>query len=142
MAIVELKDSDCSCAQELLRKCFLFLRHISGADLFLCASYIYNHYCDCKDQHYYLSGDKINDVLCLPVDKVNSITPVLACQDRVLRVLQVKILTCLRFMYGCHRTGLILKGISASAWLEHRKEKQVVSYLAVVLSITLLYLFF
>ncbi|NXW31013.1 BBS7 protein, partial [Phaetusa simplex] len=62
--------------------------HISGADLFLCASYIYNHYCDCKDQHYYLSGDKINDVLCLPVDKVNCITPVLACQDRVLRVLQ------------------------------------------------------
>eukprot|EP00075_Anas_platyrhynchos_P022788 XP_027312041.1 Bardet-Biedl syndrome 7 protein [Anas platyrhynchos] len=62
--------------------------HISGADLFLCASYIYNHYCDCKDKHYYLSGDKINDVLCLPVDKVNSITPVLACQDRLLRVLQ------------------------------------------------------
>ncbi|XP_030335196.1 Bardet-Biedl syndrome 7 protein [Strigops habroptila] len=62
--------------------------HISGADLFLCASYIYNHYCDCKDQHYYLSGDKINDVLCLPVHKVNCITPVLACQDRVLRVLQ------------------------------------------------------
>ncbi|KAM3672856.1 BBSome complex member BBS7 isoform 2-T2 [Ammospiza maritima maritima] len=62
--------------------------HISGADLFLCASYIYNHYCDCKDQHYFLSGDKINDVLCLPVDKVSCITPVLACQDRVLRVLQ------------------------------------------------------
>ncbi|XP_074849474.1 BBSome complex member BBS7 isoform X4 [Carettochelys insculpta] len=62
--------------------------HISGADLFLCASYIYNHYCDCKDQHYYLSGDKINDVLCLPVEKLSRITPILACQDRVLRVLQ------------------------------------------------------
>ncbi|KAL8206988.1 UNVERIFIED_CONTAM: Bardet-Biedl syndrome 7 protein, partial [Gekko kuhli] len=62
--------------------------YISGADLFLCASYIYNHYCDCKDQHYYLSGDKINDVLCLPVEKLSCITPVLACQDRVLRVLQ------------------------------------------------------
>lgn len=78
-------------------QCFLFLRHISGADLFLCASYIYNHYCDCKDKHYYLSRDKINDVLCLPVDKVNCITPVLACQDRVLRILQVKIFAC--FMY-------------------------------------------
>ncbi|XP_048189524.1 Bardet-Biedl syndrome 7 protein isoform X2 [Perognathus longimembris pacificus] len=62
--------------------------YISGSDLFLSASYIYNHYCDCKDQHYYLSGDKINDVICLPVDKVPRITPVLACQDRVLRVLQ------------------------------------------------------
>ncbi|XP_012877555.1 PREDICTED: Bardet-Biedl syndrome 7 protein isoform X2 [Dipodomys ordii] len=62
--------------------------YVSGSDLFLSASYIYNHYCDCKDQHYYLSGDKINDVICLPVDKVPRITPILACQDRVLRVLQ------------------------------------------------------
>ncbi|XP_030047637.1 BBSome complex member BBS7 [Microcaecilia unicolor] len=62
--------------------------HISGADLFLCASYIFNHYCDCKDQHYYLSGDKINDVMCLSAEKLSRITPILACQDRVLRVLQ------------------------------------------------------
>ncbi|XP_038255296.1 Bardet-Biedl syndrome 7 protein isoform X2 [Dermochelys coriacea] len=80
--------------EELLihhRRKFLWLqdqRHISGADLFLCASYIYNHYCDCKDQHYYLSGDKINDVLCLPVEKLSCIRPILACQDRLLRVLQ------------------------------------------------------
>lgn len=62
--------------------------HISGSDLFLCASYIYNHYCDCKDENYYLSGDKISDVICLPVEKLECITPILACQDRVLRVLQ------------------------------------------------------
>ncbi|XP_066575921.1 BBSome complex member BBS7 [Amia ocellicauda] len=62
--------------------------YISGADLFVCASYIYNHYCDCKDQDYYLSGDKINDIICLPVENLDHIAPVLACQDRVLRVLQ------------------------------------------------------
>ncbi|XP_051895219.1 Bardet-Biedl syndrome 7 protein isoform X2 [Pristis pectinata] len=62
--------------------------YVSGADLFLCASYIYNHYCDCKDQDYYLSSDKINDIICLPVEKVGNITPILACQDRVLRVLK------------------------------------------------------
>ncbi|KAM9329721.1 BBSome complex member BBS7 [Gastrophryne carolinensis] len=62
--------------------------HISGSDLFLCASYIYNHYCDCKDQNYYLSGDKISDVICLPVEKLERITPILACQDRVLRILE------------------------------------------------------
>jgi len=74
-----------------ISSCFapFFLRHVSGADLFVCASYIYNHYCDCKDQDYYLSGDKINDVLCLPVETVGRIVPILACQDRVLRVLQV-----------------------------------------------------
>nr|KAF6400434.1 Bardet-Biedl syndrome 7 [Rousettus aegyptiacus] len=62
--------------------------YVSGSDLFLSASYIYNHYCDCKDQHYYLSGDRINDVICLPVERLSRLTPVLACQDRVLRVLQ------------------------------------------------------
>ncbi|KAL4641776.1 Bardet-Biedl syndrome 7 protein [Arapaima gigas] len=62
--------------------------HIAGADLFVCASYIYNHYCDCKDQDYYLSGDKINDIVCLPAETLGRIVPVLACQDRVLRVLK------------------------------------------------------
>ncbi|KAK3564971.1 hypothetical protein QTP86_032429 [Hemibagrus guttatus] len=62
--------------------------HVSGADLFVCASYIYNHYCDCKDQDYFLSGDKINDIVCLPVETVGRTVPVLACQDRVLRLLQ------------------------------------------------------
>ncbi|KAF4094207.1 hypothetical protein AMELA_G00010290 [Ameiurus melas] len=61
---------------------------VSGADLFVCASYIYNHYCDCKDQNYFLSGDKINDMVCLPVETVGRTVPVLACQDRVLRILQ------------------------------------------------------
>ncbi|XP_039866369.1 Bardet-Biedl syndrome 7 protein isoform X1 [Simochromis diagramma] len=62
--------------------------HVSGADLFVCASYIYNHYCDCKDQDYYLSGDKINDITCLSTENLIHLVPVLACQDRVLRVLQ------------------------------------------------------
>ncbi|KAJ8262423.1 hypothetical protein GJAV_G00166310 [Gymnothorax javanicus] len=58
-----------------------------GQTFFVCASYIYNHYCDCRDQDYYLSGDKINDVVCLPAEGAGRITPVLACQDRVLRIL-------------------------------------------------------
>uniref|UniRef100_A0A3B4YF00 Bardet-Biedl syndrome 7 n=1 Tax=Seriola lalandi dorsalis TaxID=1841481 RepID=A0A3B4YF00_SERLL len=62
--------------------------HVSGADLFVSASYIYNHYCDCKDQDYYLSGDKINDITCLSSENLTHLVPVLACQDRVLRVLQ------------------------------------------------------
>ncbi|XP_044219978.1 Bardet-Biedl syndrome 7 protein isoform X1 [Thunnus albacares] len=62
--------------------------HVSGIDLFVCASYFYNHYCDCKDQDYYLSGDKINDITCLSSKNLTRLVPVLACQDRVLRVLQ------------------------------------------------------
>ncbi|XP_055081065.1 Bardet-Biedl syndrome 7 protein isoform X1 [Periophthalmus magnuspinnatus] len=62
--------------------------HVSGADLFVCASYIYNHYLDCKDQDYFLSGDKINDVLYLSSENLTRPFPILACQDRILRVLQ------------------------------------------------------
>ncbi|XP_064637282.1 Bardet-Biedl syndrome 7 protein homolog isoform X2 [Lineus longissimus] len=62
--------------------------HVEGSDLFTCGSYIFNHYRDCKDVNYFLCGDKINDVICLPTEKVTEVTPVLACQDRVLRVLQ------------------------------------------------------
>ncbi|XP_022787096.1 Bardet-Biedl syndrome 7 protein homolog isoform X2 [Stylophora pistillata] len=62
---------------------------VNGADLFLCGNYIYNHYRDCKDENYFLSGDKITDVLCLPTRKnTDALVPILACEDRVLRVLQ------------------------------------------------------
>lgn len=62
--------------------------HISGNDLFLCGNFIFNHYYECQDQNYYLSGDHINDLICLDMDKVGTIVPVLACQDRILRVLK------------------------------------------------------
>ncbi|KAJ7348767.1 Bardet-Biedl syndrome 7 protein, partial [Desmophyllum pertusum] len=50
-------------------KVFCSIRCVNGADLFLCGNYIYNHYHDCKDENYFLSGDKITDVLCLPTKK-------------------------------------------------------------------------
>ncbi|KAL5012626.1 hypothetical protein ScPMuIL_011177 [Solemya velum] len=62
--------------------------YVEGADLFCCGNFIYNHYRDCKDANYFLSGDQISDVICLPVNKTTDIIPVLACQDRVLRVIQ------------------------------------------------------
>ncbi|GBM81005.1 Bardet-Biedl syndrome 7 protein [Araneus ventricosus] len=62
--------------------------HISGNDLFVCGNFIYNHYYECQDQNYYLSVDSINDMICLDMDKVGTIVPILACQDRILRVLK------------------------------------------------------
>ena len=64
-------------------------RYVEGNNLFVCGSYIYNHYVDCKDTNYYLSSDKINDVLCLPPVENAPLCPVLACQDNTLRVLKV-----------------------------------------------------
>ncbi|XP_041358571.1 Bardet-Biedl syndrome 7 protein homolog isoform X2 [Gigantopelta aegis] len=62
--------------------------YVEGADLLVCGNFIYNHYRDCKDLNYFLCGDKVNNVLCLPLDRVPDVIPVLACEDRVLRVLQ------------------------------------------------------
>ncbi|XP_071950481.1 BBSome complex member BBS7-like [Antedon mediterranea] len=60
---------------------------VCGSHLLLGGSYIFNHYLDCKDENYFLSSDHINDVICLPLKKVSNVTPILACQDRVLRAI-------------------------------------------------------
>ncbi|KAG8186875.1 hypothetical protein JTE90_024118 [Oedothorax gibbosus] len=62
--------------------------HISGNDLFVCGNFIFNHYYECQDQNYFLSVDNINDMICLDMDKVGTIVPILACQDRILRVIK------------------------------------------------------
>lgn len=60
---------------------------MSGSDLMVCGTQSYNHYRDCKDANSYLSLDRINHIVALSAEKVHRLTPVLACADRVLRVL-------------------------------------------------------
>lgn len=67
----------------------VFYRYVEGSELLTCGNFLYNQYHDCKDTNNFLSADKIADIVCLPMNRVPEITPVLACQDRVLRVLQV-----------------------------------------------------
>lgn len=62
--------------------------YVEGTDLLACGKFVFNHYRDCKDINYVLCNDQISDVLCLPTENRGGITPILACQDRVLRVLQ------------------------------------------------------
>ena len=61
---------------------------VEGPNLFLCGNYIYNQYHECRDQNYFLASDKINDIIVLPTGPEKTLMPVLACQDRVLRILQ------------------------------------------------------
>ncbi|RZF38664.1 hypothetical protein LSTR_LSTR003470 [Laodelphax striatellus] len=63
------------------------LMHISGSDLLVTGDHVYNHYKDCKDTSSYLSSDKISDVIALNAEKLHKLVPVLACEDRCLRVL-------------------------------------------------------
>ena len=64
---------------------------------------MYNHYLDCRDTNYYVCEDSILDVLALPGEKVKHLTPVLACQDRSLRVLRDSTL-----MYNVELPGMNL----------------------------------
>ncbi|XP_070391048.1 BBSome complex member BBS7-like isoform X2 [Dermacentor albipictus] len=61
---------------------------VCGNDLAVCGEYVYNHYFECQDKNYFLSSGRINDMLLLPVEKLRALVPVLACQDRLLRVLK------------------------------------------------------
>ncbi|GLH03727.1 uncharacterized protein GBIM_09587 [Gryllus bimaculatus] len=65
----------------------VYSRHVSGSNLLVCGNYAYNQYHDCKDANSFLCSDRINDVIALVAEKTNKLTPVLACEDRILRVL-------------------------------------------------------
>uniref|UniRef100_A0A914XPM1 Bardet-Biedl syndrome 7 n=2 Tax=Plectus sambesii TaxID=2011161 RepID=A0A914XPM1_9BILA len=71
--------------------------YIYGVDMFLCGRNTFNHYHDCADTNYYLCGDKINDVLCLPIMEGSwvgrGLTPVIACDDRTIKVLDGSLLS-------------------------------------------------
>ena len=45
---------------------------ITGNELCVAGTHVYNHYTDCKDANCYLSEDVITDVLALPGEKVNT----------------------------------------------------------------------
>lgn len=61
--------------------------YVEGSDLLVCGQHNFNHYQDCKDANSFVCADVINDVIALNALKTNRLTPILACDDRVLRVL-------------------------------------------------------
>lgn len=64
---------------------------VMGDNLCITGSYVYNSYKNSQESAYYLCPDKINDIICLPLTSPDSkIIPILACNDRTLRVLDVK----------------------------------------------------
>jgi len=60
-------------------------RRASGPPL---REYISNMYVECKDAHFFMSNDKINDMQIVPVILADEQNPILACQDRFIRVVQ------------------------------------------------------
>ncbi|CAD5123923.1 DgyrCDS12231 [Dimorphilus gyrociliatus] len=62
--------------------------YVEGGELLVGSNYIYNRYTDCTDSAYYLCPDRISDVLCLPPDKTDGLLSVVACEDKMLRMIQ------------------------------------------------------
>ncbi|EFO21233.2 hypothetical protein LOAG_07257 [Loa loa] len=66
--------------------------YIYGVEMFLCGERNFNHFHDCIDANGYLCGDRINDVICLPVVEGSwigrGITPVIACNDKTIKVIE------------------------------------------------------
>ena len=58
------------------------------SDLLVGCNYIFNHYVQCKDVNYFLSPDRINALLRLPIPGSTHTYTVLACHDRVLRLME------------------------------------------------------
>ena len=82
-------------------------RWVESNHLFVCGSYVYNHYVDCEDTDYYLSSDKINSVVCQPLEHTDTPSPVLACQDYALRVLKVRTFSPLALIFVTISRALI-----------------------------------
>lgn len=62
--------------------------YVEGVNLFLASKYIYQRYLNLEDKDYLLCPDQINDIICLPLSKNKEVIPILACRDRVLRILR------------------------------------------------------
>ncbi|CAH1406799.1 unnamed protein product [Nezara viridula] len=61
---------------------------VSGIDLMVAGNHLFNHYRNCKDVNSYLSSDNINDLQVMSLDKNHRLVSVLACEDRLLRIIE------------------------------------------------------
>ncbi|XP_028129556.1 Bardet-Biedl syndrome 7 protein homolog [Diabrotica virgifera virgifera] len=61
---------------------------VLGNDLFLCGKHIYTHFKDCKDSGSYLCGDRIVDVIAFHSKNSRRLTSLIACEGRMIRVLE------------------------------------------------------
>uniref|UniRef100_A0AC34GRH9 Uncharacterized protein n=1 Tax=Panagrolaimus sp. ES5 TaxID=591445 RepID=A0AC34GRH9_9BILA len=66
--------------------------YIYGVDMFLCGRSVFYHFHDCIERSCYISSERINSILCLPVTEGGwvgrGITPVIACDDKTIKVLE------------------------------------------------------
>ncbi|KOO21327.1 bardet-biedl syndrome 7 [Chrysochromulina tobinii] len=61
---------------------------VGEEDIHTGGEFMYNTFINCKDTYFFMSSDRINDIMCDHVSGGRSIDAALACQDRMIRVVQ------------------------------------------------------
>ena len=59
---------------------------VGEADIHTGGEYMYNQFIDCKDTYFFMSNDRINDLVCERIVGGAQIECAMACQDRMVRV--------------------------------------------------------
>ncbi|GMH36136.1 hypothetical protein BSKO_04004 [Bryopsis sp. KO-2023] len=60
---------------------------IHETDMWVSGEYVHNHFHEAKEKHFYIAPDRINHSDVIPVTYKREFNPVLACEDRIIRVL-------------------------------------------------------
>ena len=61
---------------------------VGEEDIHTGGEFMYNTFINCKDTYFFMSSDRINDIVCDRLSGGRSIDAALACQDRMIRVVQ------------------------------------------------------
>ncbi|KAF5828117.1 hypothetical protein DUNSADRAFT_18178, partial [Dunaliella salina] len=61
--------------------------NVFNSDLWTAGEYVYNHFVDGIDKDCFLAPDRINAAEIVPIMDANKVHPILACQDRCIRIL-------------------------------------------------------
>eukprot|EP00803_Ostreobium_quekettii_P008434 evm.model.scf_181EXC.4 EVM.evm.TU.scf_181EXC.4 scf_181EXC:15301-18457(+) len=82
--------------------------------MWISGEYTHSHFVEAREVHFHLAADRINATEVVPIASPQDLTPVLACQDRVIRTLDGSAVRhetpvegapiCLRFVLDSHDT--------------------------------------
>uniref|UniRef100_A0A7S0HYF4 Bardet-Biedl syndrome 7 protein homolog n=1 Tax=Hanusia phi TaxID=3032 RepID=A0A7S0HYF4_9CRYP len=100
--------------------------HVEETKLWTSGDYLFNFYVDNVESGYYMSPDKINDVLLLPIQSPSEYNPVLGCQDRQVRILDKTLVLFESFVDGPVSSLSKLQGASYEDVLKQNKMKKIV----------------
>jgi Bardet-Biedl syndrome 7 protein len=99
--------------------------HVEDTKIWTSGEYIFNYYIDTKDAGHFVSRDRINDLLVVPIFNMVDHNAILACQDRYVRVLDVSKLHYEAFVEGAVTSLVAHKDSNASQILGQAREKGV-----------------